>query len=284
MRSLPDARRVSARATRWLPALMLALLAQIAAADEAPNLLDNSFAVTLGTFLVDTDTEVRLDGTVIETGTPVDLENTFGGEDANVFRLDAGWRFADRHKVRAFWFKYDRSETRTIDEVIEWGDATFPVSASVTADTEFSIVELAYEYSFLKRETLELAGSFGVHTASYEGQLSAMLPDGTGGSVRVSDKADFSAPLPVLGFHALWRMSGNFWLEATVQYFSLSYEEYDGSILDTRAAVLWQPRPWAGVGVGFNRFKVNFSMDGARFHGEFDWIYQGPQIFYSVSF
>ena len=264
---------------------MLALLTQIAAADESPNLIEAPFTVALGTFFLNTDTEVRLDGEDVESGTPLDWENTFGEGDANRFRLDVAWRFADRHRVRGFWFDYSNTGTRRIDEVVEWGDATFPVAAEVTAETKFSILELAYEYSFLRRENLELSGSFGVHQTSYEAELSAMLAAGSGGaSARVSDKADLDAPLPVLGFHALWRIGGNFWLDATMQYFSLSYDEYDGSILDTRAAVLWQPSSWVGVGVGFNRFAVNFAMDGRRFHGEMDWIYQGPQIFYSVTF
>ena len=280
----PDPRRVSVPATRWLPALMLALLAQVAAAEEPPNLIDAPFAVTLGAFFLNTDTEVRLDGEATETGTPLNLENTFGEGDASRFRLDVAWRFADHHRVRGFWFDYSSSRSQATDRGIEWGDATFPASSDVTAETKFSILELAYEYSFLRRENLELSASFGVHQTSFEVTLSAMLPDGGGSVTRVSDTADLSAPLPVLGFHALWRIGGNFWLDGTLQYFSLSYDEYDGSIVDTRVAVRWQPSSWVGVGLGLNRFAVNFAMDGSNFHGELDWIYQGPQIFYSVSF
>jgi hypothetical protein len=51
-------------------------------------------------------------------------------------------------------------------------------------------------------------------------------------------------------------MGGDFWLDGAVQIFSLSYDVYDGRIIDSRIAVLWQPRDWVGVGLGYNRFDV----------------------------
>jgi hypothetical protein len=249
------------------------------ASSGKPNLLDDPFSISLGTFILNNDMQVELDGTTAGSGTNVDWKNTFGGGDVNRFRLEGAWRFAERHKVRGMWFDYSRSKTRTIGDRIDWGDATFPPSASVTGETSFSILEIAYEYSFLRRENFELAGSFGVHNARFEAKLSSNL-----NNAQISDKAEFDAPLPVFGVRGLWHVGGDFWLDAIAQYFSLSYEEYDGSILDTRFGVLWQPKRWVGLGVGYNRFKVNFTMDGSKFKGDLEWTYDGPQIFYNASF
>lgn len=272
----------------WLPALLLTSFAMSASAEGQdvimtgtsgrPNLLTDPFTVSLGTFILNSDIEVRLDGTS-GSGTRVDWDREFGGGDENRFRLDGAWRFAERHKVRAMWFDYSRTKTRTIGDRIDWGDATFPPSASVTSDSKFSIFEIAYEYSFLRRENFELAGSFGIHNASWEATLSSTV-----NNAQISDKADFNAPLPVFGLRGLWHVGGDFWLDAVAQYFSLSYEEYDGSILDTRVGVLWQPSRWVGLGIGYNRFKVDFQMDGGNFNGDLVWTYDGPQLFYNVSF
>ena len=274
---------------RWLPALFLTWFAMSAPAEAQdamlnassakPNLLDDPFSISLGTFVLNNDMQIELDGSATGTGTQVDWQSEFGGGDVSRFRLEGAWRFAERHKVRAMWFDYSRSKTRTIDEEINWGDVTFPLSASVSSDVSFSILEIAYEYAFLRRENFELAGSFGVHQASFEAKLSSNV-----NNTQIGDKAEFTAPLPVFGVRALWHAGGDFWIDAIAQYFSLSYEEYDGSILDTRLGVLWQPKRWLGLGVGYNRFKVNFAMDGKRFNGDLEWSYDGPQVFYNASF
>ena len=71
---------------------------------------------------------------------------------------------------------------------------------------------------------------------------------------------------------------------ANVQIFSLSYDVYDGRVIDSRIGVLWQPKDWVGVGIGYNRFDVDIDVEKNSFRGSLEWIYDGPQIFYSVSF
>jgi hypothetical protein len=250
---------------------------------KGPNLLEDAFQVSLGTYIVSADTTIRLDATNEDTGTTVDWDRVVGGGDASRFRLDGAWRFGDRHKLRAMWFDFSRSRTETLDREIEWGDEVFPVSAEATAKTRFSIYEVAYEYAFLKRETLELTGTAGIHWTQYKAELSATL-NGASGTREASDSAKLNAPLPVVGVRGLWRIHRNFWLDGAVQYFALQYDVYDGSILDTRIGVLWQPSKWVGIGLGYNRFDVDVDLDDNDFQGKFEWVYDGPQLFYNVSF
>jgi len=269
----------------FLGALALGLLASPPVQAAEPNLLTDSWYVSLGTYNVGSDTEVELNGEA-GTGDRVDLERTFGENDANRFRLDAWWRIADRHKVRAMWFESSPSASRTIDEEINWGDETFPVDANVRLDLDFSIYQLAYEYSFFHRESWELTGSIGLHYTQFEVALSAELevegqPDVTR---TASDSARVNAPLPVIGFRGLWNPGGNFWIDGSAQYFTLSIDEYDGSLIDWRLAAIWQPKTWLGLGVGYNYFNVDVDVDRSRFRGSLDWSYSGPQFFLSGSF
>lgn len=277
---------------RWLPALLLTSFAMSAWAEgqdlmidasRGPNLLEDAFQVSLGTYIVSADTTIRLDATNEDTGTSVDWDRVVGGGDASRFRLEGAWRFGERHKLRAMWFDYSRSRTEALDREIEWGDEVFPVSAEATAKTQFSIYEVAYEYAFLKRETLELTGTAGIHWTQYKATLSATV-NGVSGTREASDSAKLDAPLPVVGVRGLWRIHNNFWLDGAVQYFALQYDIYDGSILDSRIGVLWQPSKWVGIGLGYNRFDVDVDLDDNDFRGKFEWVYDGPQLFYNVSF
>lgn len=263
----------------------LAAAAPAAAGTAAVDLLSNPFQVTLGTFVVDTDTRVELDGQA-GTGTVVNLERTFGDDDATRVRLDVAWRFAERHKLRAMAFDARADRSRTIDREIEWGEEVYPVGTEVKLDREFHVYELAYEYAFLRRDSWEVGASAGLHWTSVSFDLSARLEvAGQPGTTRsASQEASLDLPLPVFGLRGLWNPAGDFWLDGAAQLFSLSYDAYDGHLYDFRLAVLWQPKKWLGIGLGYNAFRVNLDVDKQRFRGSLEWKYGGPQLFLGGSF
>ena len=220
-------------------------------------------------------------------GTEVNCSDSFGGGDGTRFRVDGAWRFGDsrRHKLRGMWFNFSQNRSAEFDREVNWGDATFPINTTIESVYEFDIYELAYEYAFLRRENLELSGSIGLHLAQFKVGLSAEVDTGGGsGTAEIGDEGKLNAPLPVIGGRAIWNISGDFWLDAMVQFFALEYDNVDGRLIDTRIGVLWQPKKWGGVGIGYNRFDMDVDVTRDRFTGKLDWIYDGPQIFYSVSF
>ena len=254
------------------------------ARDEAPNLLEDPFYIGLGTYIVNSDTEVSLNGEGGQ-GTRVDWDRTFGGGDVTRFRLDGQWRFADRHKARFMWFSSSRDATRTFEEDIEWGDETFPVDARVRGEFSFDVYELAYEYAFLRRENYEVSGSFGLHYTELELTMSAKAESSGGTLTRdISQSGNIGAPLPVIGLRGQWALPYNLWIDAGAQYFQISIDEYDGNLTDLRATITWQPKTWLGIGLGYNQFSVDVDVEKDRFNGSLDWTYKGPMLFYSASF
>ena len=268
--------------TVWFAAFATGPLTAIAA--DSPNLLEQRFFVALGTYVVDTSTDVRLDGELDE-GTAFDWEQSFGEGDVTRFRLDSQWRFADRHMLRATWFSSSREHSRVLDEDVEWGDETFPASARAQGEFNFDVYELAYEYAFLERDNYEIAASIGVHYTELELTLSAEA-EASGGTLAadISETGNVGAPLPVIGLRGLWALPRDFWIDLSAQYFALEIDEYDGSLVNLRAIVLWQPSQWLGIGLGYDRFAVDLDVTKDRFDGSLDWTYQGPMIFYSVGF
>jgi hypothetical protein len=271
-----------------VPAIaVLALLPVPALCDDEPGILSDSFYFAVGTFVVDTDTTLRLDGNAGQQGRPIDWEKNFGEGDVNRFRFDGFWRFAERHKLRALVFTTSRRGSRTFDDDIEWGDQTFRANATIDGEIKFSIYELAYEYAFVRRESYEVAASFGLHYADFEATLGATVTaTGTGGTAdrRVEQTGSIGAPLPVVGLRGTWLLSRTFAIDVSGQYFALTYGDIDGNIQDYRVLLNWQPKSWLGLGVGFDRFAVDVDVDGDNFKGAMEWAYQGPMIFYSVAF
>lgn len=278
-RDLPAVRAVvvTFAAATWIAAAPPAIA-------DGTNLLETNFNMSLGTFVNTSELTIRLDGEDSQ-GSDVDWSDTFGDADVTRFRADALWRFANRHYLRFLYTDYSRTRTVTFDEEVVWGDEVFPVDVAVRGSLGFEIIELAYEYAFLKRENYEVVGTLGVHYTTFEASLGARIdsPAG-GGSVEIGDEAAVDAPLPVVGVRGLWHLGRDFYLDAQLQYFALSIGDYDGDITNARAALVWQPRRYFGLGAGYDYFLVNVDVTRDRFSGSMEWEYAGPQFFFNLGF
>jgi hypothetical protein len=265
--------------------LAVGLAAAPAARANDVDLLQTSGYVSLGTFLNGSSLRIRLDGEAGETGTDVDWGDSFGDDDVSRFRLDGLWRFADRHHLRFLYTDYSRSETATFDEDIEWGGEIIPVDAEVRAKLGFEIIELAYEYAFLKRENYELAAGIGLHYTTFDASLRASVegPNG-GGTEERGGTASVDAPLPVIGLHGLLNIGKNVYLDAHAQFFALSIDDLDGDIINYRVALLWQPKKYFGLGVGYDYFEIDVDSEKNSFTGSMEWEYSGPQVFVNFAF
>jgi hypothetical protein len=272
--------RTSVARAAWACAGTLLLSSPAVLAEDAPNLLTDTWQVSIGTFGISSEPSVELRGES-GGGSKVDFDQAIGGGDAYRFRLDGQWRWADRHKLRFGAFDLSRSKSRTIDEEIEWGDQVYPVNAKVEFEHDFYVIEAVYDYSFVRRENYEIAASAGLHWTGFSASLAVKATDTT---ARRKEDASVDLPLPVFGLRGVWSLTHSFWLEAAAQYFALSIDEYDGNLQDYRIFVTWQPRKWVGLGLGYNAFKVDVDVDKSSFNGSLDWNYHGPMAFYSVAF
>ena len=141
--------------------------------------LDDTFALTIGAFILSTNTTVRADGSAgaglpVEVGTPIDVERQLGIGDRTSFRLDGYWRFFERHKIRVMYFDESRSAQKSLTDETVFRGQTYPVNTQVSTRLDTGVVELAYEYAFLRGEHYELAGSVGIHDLSFKLQLTAV--------------------------------------------------------------------------------------------------------------
>ncbi|NHA14211.1 hypothetical protein [Thioalkalivibrio sp. XN279] len=277
--------------SRWrqlrLPALLAVLLLPGAALarDDDSNLLAQRFQFGLGTFINGSSLNIRVDGEAGEIGTPVNWGKTIGDRDESRFRFDGLWRVSERHHLRLMFTDYSSSAEREIEEEIIWDGDLIPVGVSARGTFGFEVFEAAYEYAFVKRPDVEIAGSVGLHYTQLEATLLANVQvDGEEGQVERGGTADVDAPLPVFGARGQWRLGNNFYADLLGQAFYLSVGDYTGRILNLRATVLWQWHPRLGVGIGYDWFRVDIDGDADGFQGTMDWTYEGPQAFVNVAF
>jgi len=235
------------------------------ATEPAPDLLSGKGFFSAGMFSNHTDLQIRFDPSSLKVGTEVDWDQRFGLADSHRFRVDGLWRFRPRHHLRFLYTDYSQTDGARIDKEIQWGDELIPVNSDVTGRLGFEIIELAYEYTVLKRPTYEVAASLGVHYTALSAELIATLTSAGAGSRTVGGEAPVDAPLPVVGLRGLWHLGKNVYLDAQVQYFSLTVNDIAGSL-------------------GYDAFEVDVKLRDGDFRGTVDWAYRGPQIFVNYSF
>lgn len=245
--------------------------------------IEQRFNLSLGVFLIGTDTTLRVDGA--SRGTEINLENDFGFQSQDRFRVDGYWRFAKRHKLRFLYFGSRSESSRTIADTIEFRGTTFPVDAVVHAEFDTNIAELAYEYAFVRRSNFELAGTVGLHNLNVSTRLTAQATSNVGaGGADLSSKAEGDGPLPVIGLRAIWALSDHFYFDAQAQFFALKFDNYDGNLQDYKVSFTWQPLRNVGVGVGYNNFATRLDVDQAQFDGRLKFSYDGALGFVTVAF
>jgi hypothetical protein len=254
-------------------ACVLALLAGAATAHA--DVINDKFDVSLGIFLLDTSTHLRVDGTD-RLGTSINLEHDLGFSSKNSFRFDGYWRFATRHKIRLEYFENSRSASHTIDREIDIGDTTFPVDTSLYAQFKTVTIEGAYEYAFLRSDKYELAGSLGIHDMYFKLNASAV---GNTINTSASAKADVNGPLPVIGLHWLWQFTPEWNLDVLAEFFGLKVNPYDGTLQNYNVSVAWVPSKHWGAGLGWNEFIFHAGVDGNSFNGNLSWRYGGLRAF-----
>jgi len=264
-----------------LLALLLPVISSAADAD-ANDPLNDHFSLSLGTFLLHTSTQIRVDGTT-GRGTQIDTNRDLGLKDSDRFRIDGYWRFAKRHKLRVMYFDAKNEATRTADQTIDIGDTVFPVNASLTSRFETRVFELAYEYAFLRGDHYELTGTFGIHDLKFNFDVSGATLR-AGQTLQGAKEADANGPLPVIGLRWVWTFSRYFYLDAQGQFFKISLNPYDGRLEDYSASVVWAPVKHFALGAGYNEFVTRLNVDADRFNGNLRWKYSGGRIFVTASF
>jgi len=264
---------------------LLAMFAGQASAEDT-KLTQQPFQISLGSFTNESDLTIRADGEFDETGTEFNWGDTFGDVDGTTIRLDGYWRINDRHHIRFMYAENSNERHRTLDRVIEWQGQEYPVDAEVDTEFGFYVVEVAYEYDFSKREDRELVLSAGLHYTAFSAELSGTwaTPGGGGGTTTASNEASVGAPLPVIGARGMWNLGGNWWLDAQLQFFAVTFGDVDGTITNYRAAVIWQPKKWIGLGAGYDSFGIDVDVEADHLSGSLDWTYSGPQVFFNFAF
>ena len=239
---------------------------------------DENFSVSLGIFLTNRDSETRVDGSIPNSGTPVDLENDLGFDKSDtVFRLDGYYRFNDKHRIDFSVFDLSRSASKQIQTEIDWNDTIYPIDTAVDASLDLAIYKLAYTWSFMRRDSGYLGLTAGLYTADIGTSIAAE-------SIGRSSSSGFTAPLPVVGLRGQYDLSERWSLRGSAEIFAIEYGDFSGSLYDLYASVDYQVTDHVALGAGVNLVNISVGVNKPNLDGDLDWRYDGGLLFLKIDF
>lgn len=228
---------------------------------------------------------VRMDfpGTNVP-GTKVSLEDDLDLSDRKgTPYLLLGMRVSQNWRLEFEYYQLNRSASVIIGRSIDFGDIHLNPSATVTTKFDTSIYRGLAEWSFYRSSQAEAGLALGLHVTQFSVQLSGQ-GNGPLGLGFQSEKKDATVPLPTLGLYGEYMLADQWILRGRVDYLSLNYEQYNGRLINYMTSVSWRfVKNW-GVGVGYRYVDYRLTSDKTNFHGEVQYKFQGPTIYFEGGF
>jgi hypothetical protein len=213
------------------------------------------------------------------------LSNSLG-----VGRIDGHWRFAERHKIFVGYYKLDRDASLVLNRNI--GPIKIPAlgvndtilaGSNVRAESNIPVYILAYDYSFYKTNTVEIAGRIGVNTLKYGLTISGTLNTQNNGVLTgATAGSEFTAPLPVIGISGNWAPSPRWRVKGNLAGFKAKISGVDASVADASLTAEYLLHRNFGIGAGYSLLRVSGDVTKPDYFGSLSWRTGGWQLYGSL--
>ena len=263
---------------KCLSLIASALLVGCTFSASAASPFKSDLEITLGAFYSSSiDTQIKLNGNgPLSKGHTFDLEDAFALDDDKILVFgEVLYRFNERHSVEGSYFDLSREGDRRAQRDITLGNTTILINTSLETELDFEVYKLSYIYTFMSTSDYALGATLGFHITDIGFDIKGTLNNLT----TERDASELTAPLPVVGLRGDWRISDNWIIDSSVDYFYLSWDDYEGSLLNLGLAIEYDKFEYVSVGVGWEYYKIDVDIDKKRFDGELDFEYYGPMLY-----
>jgi hypothetical protein len=251
------------------------IISNAVADDEAPVFaFPDKWMIRLGAYIVDGSNTTVSVGSDLALGAIIDYQKDLGGEDGDTIpRIDAYYRFNERHRIDFTSFSIDRKGTRTLDATITIGDKTYNASETINSDIKYTLYRLGYGYSFYHSPKTELTLTAGLNFTDYD--LSFALDDGA-----KSESAGVTVPLPVIGLRMGYAITPRWNVKYVSEAFFFEIEDaFRGAIINFEVNTEYRLFKHFALGAGLARIGVNAEVDDDDWTGKVTDSYRGFNVF-----
>ena len=206
---------------------------------------------------------VAVGGPVLGVGTNVDFTQTLGGDTStDAFRIDALYRFNERHAIGFSWYRVGLSGDKNLNQSIQIRDNVIEAGAATQTSLSFNTYRLLYNYSFYRNDKVELAVSPGLYMMktnfNFAGQGTI---NNTPGSVVIVNQ-QLTVPLPSIGLVANYNITPKLQFQSRYDVFYLSIGNYAGSMFEFYAGLEYRIVQHFAMGAAYDRLQADLRGNG----------------------
>jgi hypothetical protein len=169
------------------------------------------------------------------------------------------FRFNKRSQIDFDWYQIERTAVKRLEREISIGPIDFPIGFQASSFTDVSVYKAVYTWLFHDDPKVNLGLSAGVHVIDFAAGVD-VGPDRIGDD-DFSERAGVTAPLPVLGFRIIYRVTPKLGLLLTSDVLMIKYDQCGGSFQDTYAFAEYRLSKRFGLGGGGNVLNLDVEID-----------------------
>lgn len=198
-------------------------------------------------------------------GASVDYADTLGGaRDDQFWRIDARYRFNDRHSLAFSYYDVSRAGNQTLNQNITIGDTTYAAGGAIRSSIDIQLYRLIYNYSFYHNDKVELGISPGLYVARIDTLFAGNLvcaggPSCAGGTTLASsvESEKLTVPLPSIGVLLNYNITPRLQAQLRFDWFYFEVSSAKGSMNEFYAGLEYRLFKHFAVGGAFNRLSID---------------------------
>lgn len=262
-----------------ISSVMLAGSVNAAEEEAATVAFPDTWMLRLGAYIVDGSSTQFSVSSPVGLGTVIDYQRDLNGESRDTIpRIDAYYRFNDRHRIDFTTFAIDRKGTRSIDVAITIEDQIYNANETVNSEIKYNLYKLGYAYSFYHSPKVELSLSAGLNITSYDLSFS----NSTGDKV---EAAGFTAPLPMFGLRLGYAITPKWNVHYVTEAFFIEFEDtVKGALISYELNMEYKLFKNFAIGAGLARFGTSVEVNDDDWKGKVSDNYRGYTVFGTLYF
>jgi len=253
----------------------ISIINNAAADDEAPvYAFPDKWMIRLGAYIVDGANTTVSVGSNLGLGAIIDYQKDLGGEDGDTIpRIDAYYRFNERHRIDFTSFSIDRKGQRTLEIDFTIDGVPYSIGETVDSEIKYTLFRLGYGYSFYHSPKTELTLTAGLNFTSYD--LKFALDDGT-----KAESAGVSVPLPVIGLRMGYAITPKWSVQYVSEAFFIDIDDsFRGALINFELNTEYRLFKHFALGAGIARIGIDAEVDDDDWKGKVTDAYRGFNLY-----
>jgi len=223
----------------------------------------------------------------IEEGEPdvkVDLDDL--GLDEDEVSIIAGGiiNFGRKWTLRLDYFGYHDDGDQTAEFDFDFEDAHITVGAHIESSLDLDVYVANLSYNLIHTDQARFGVGLGVHLADIDIEVSGTATAGSIVTDLGTGKADVLAPLPNFYVTGAYSFTDRLLVRSSAGGMSMSYGDWDGSLIFANAFLEYWPFQNAGFGVGYKYLHADVDYDPGSKKETYDVKLPGPVFYVTAGF